>query len=411
MNYGLSGEVRQALQDIYYNERTGRGSEAFALLQKASDAGDGDASCVLARCLCGFRYVWKGHGFVEDHERAVKLLHKSVEQGSALGVLTALQYGEDMVSGEESACSPDLSQAFDSVLKMAEEGEAFCQYMIGNTYFWQDFLKIQNKNRDSFENGASYREYLRENISKCEDWFWKAFKGGIYFAANNLNHYYTKGSADIIAPRPEKAKKLWKIGAEAGHPIHQYIYAGELQKENRSEEALYWFMQAADGGHPGAWSNVGYCYAEGIGTEKDENFAIQCYEKGMRSGDISCHNRLGRVFLLGLGVPTDYEKAFKLLSFAYNEGSRWGVFYLAKCYFYGWGTQQDYTQARRFLEEMKQSDSEADYLLGMIYGHGLGTGKDTAKAAEYLQRAGDYEEAKQELLNYKKTFLGKWVRR
>ena len=28
----LSSEVKQALQDIYYNERTGRGKEAFALL-------------------------------------------------------------------------------------------------------------------------------------------------------------------------------------------------------------------------------------------------------------------------------------------------------------------------------------------------------------------------------------------
>nr|WP_325214594.1 hypothetical protein [uncultured Oscillibacter sp.] len=86
----LSDEVKQALQDIYYDVRTGRGKEAFALLEKASAAGDGDASCVLARCLCGYQYVWRGHGFPEDDRRATKLLHKSVEQGSALGVLVAL---------------------------------------------------------------------------------------------------------------------------------------------------------------------------------------------------------------------------------------------------------------------------------------------------------------------------------
>ena len=62
----LSNEVKQALQDIYYNVRTGRGKEAFALLERASAAGDGDASCVLARCLCGYQYVWSGHGFPED---------------------------------------------------------------------------------------------------------------------------------------------------------------------------------------------------------------------------------------------------------------------------------------------------------------------------------------------------------
>ena len=82
----LSNEVKQALQDIYYNERTGRGKEAFALLEKASAAGDGDASCLLARCYCGYQYVWSGHGFPEDDDKAIAFLHKSVEQGSALGV-------------------------------------------------------------------------------------------------------------------------------------------------------------------------------------------------------------------------------------------------------------------------------------------------------------------------------------
>lgn len=44
----LSAEVKQALQDIYYNERTGRGKEALILLENASAAGDGDTTCILA---------------------------------------------------------------------------------------------------------------------------------------------------------------------------------------------------------------------------------------------------------------------------------------------------------------------------------------------------------------------------
>ena len=90
----LSNEVKQALQDIYYNERTGRGKEALALLEKASADGDGDATCVLARCYCGRQYVWAGHRFPEDDAKATRLLRKSVEQGSALGVLVALRSGE-----------------------------------------------------------------------------------------------------------------------------------------------------------------------------------------------------------------------------------------------------------------------------------------------------------------------------
>lgn len=36
---------------------------------------------------------------------------------------------------------------------------------------------------------------------------------------------------------------------------------------------------------------------------------------------------------------------------------------------------------------------------------------DIAKGVEYLQKAGDYVEVKEELRHYKKTFFGKWVRR
>ena len=84
----------------------------------------------------------------------------------------------------------------------AQMGDAFCQYTVANPYFWWDFLRIQEKGQDSFAAQEEYREYLRQNISQCEDWFWKAFRGGMYLAANNLNRFYSEGDEDIIAPRP-----------------------------------------------------------------------------------------------------------------------------------------------------------------------------------------------------------------
>ena len=50
-------------------------------------------------------------------------------------------------------------------------------------------------------------------------------------------------------------------------------------------------------------------------------------------------------------------------------------------------------------------------MLGVIYGQGLGVPADIKKGVEYLLKAGDYKEAKEELLKYKKTLFGKWVRR
>ena len=408
----LSSEVKQALEDIYYHERTGRGREAMALLEKASAAGDGDATCILARCLCGRQYVWAGHGFPEDDARVTKLLHKSVEQGSAIGVLVSLRTGELTPSVQKKMPFESLQAAFDEVLALAEKGDAFCQYTVANSYFWWDFLRIQNKGKDSFPNEAAFKSYLKEQISKCEDWFWKALRGGMYFAANNLNQFYTKGDEDIIAPQPEKARDLYKIGAEAGHPIMQAIYADDLTKEGKKEEALRWYKEAAEGGHPGAWYDVGRCYFDGVGTEKDEAYAVSCFEKELARDPhyLGANNLLGKAYYFGRGVQQDYAKAFRLLSDAYDHESNWGVYYLGDCCFRGQGTPQDYEKARMYLEKMDWENKNAYFMLGYIYGRGLGVAEDIPKGVAYLQKSGTAE-AKEELLHYKKSLFGKWSRR
>ncbi len=411
----LSSEVKQALEDIYYNERTGRGKEALALLERASAAGDGDATCVLARCYCGRQYVWAGHGFPEDDDKATRLLHKSVEQGSALGVLVALRSGELPPSVEKKMPFANLQEAMDAATGLAEEGDAFSQYVVANAYFWWDFLRIQNKGKDSFPNHEAFKSYLRENISKCEDLFWKALQGGMYFAANNLNKYYNEGDEDIILPRPEKAKDLYKIGAEQGHPIMQAIHADNLTKEGRKEEALGWYKKAAEGGHPGAWYDVGRCYFDGEGVAQDYVYAVKCFQKELEKDPIytgAC-NLLGKAYFFGRGVSLDYDKAYQYLFTAYDkQDSIWGVLYLAKCCFNGWGTPQDYRRAMEFMDKMTFQNPEADYMRGYICARGLGgMPENIKKGVEYLQKAGDFDKAKEELRNYKKTLFGKWVRR
>lgn len=411
MGKTLSNDVKQALQDIYYNERTGRGKEALALLEKASNAGDGDASCVLARCYCGRQYVWRGHGFPEDDDLATKLLHKSVEQGSALGVLVALRTGELTPAVKAKMPFANLQEAFDEAVELANTGDAFCQYVVANAYFWWDFLAIQDKSADSFPNPAAFKAYLKENISKCEDLFWKAFRGGMYFAANNLNRYYTEGDEDIIAPQPQKALDLWRIGAEYGHPIDQAIYADELKKLGLNADALRWYQLAAEGGHPSAWTDVGLYYLNGTCTQKDEAYAAQCFEKDLRFGVVAAYFNLGKLYFFGTGVPQDHKKAFELLSYAYENGSKRGAFLLGKAYFMGWGTTQDYTKAREFLEMVDWENGDAFYMLGYIYGRGLGVPENIPKAVEYLKKAKNNTDAKEELLHYKKSLFGKWSRR
>ncbi len=156
---------------------------------------------------------------------------------------------------------------------------------------------------------------------------------------------------------------------------------------------------------------------DGDGAEKNEAYACQCFEKELPHGHIGSHNLLGKACFYGRGVPQDYDRAFQLLRFAYEESNRggshnnWGVYYLGKCCFEGWGTRKDYEQARLYLTQMDWEYWDASYMLGVMYARGLGVQQDIKRGVEYLQKAGDHPEPQEELLKYKKTIFGKWVRR
>lgn len=412
----FSDVVETALRDLYYEMWTGRGQQAFHALEAASAAGDGDATCLLARCYCGDQYVWDGHRLPEDDRKATKLLHKSVEQGSALGVLVAMRSGELPPYLEKKMPFASIQEAFDEVLAKAEAGEPFCQYTIGNTYFWWDFLRIQGKSKEDFPSMDAFRSYLRENISKCEDWFWKAFRGGVFWGGNNLQNYYYNGDEDLILPQPEKAQDIVRIGAEYGYPEYQYNYGVQFRKAEQYEEAFRWMKKAFDGGELYACYYLGYSCEFGEGVEKNAAEAAAYYTKGLEitANRVACSNRLGALYYNGEGVDTDYAKAFQLLKWAYDHdtNNNWGAYYLGACYAYGYGTQQDYALARKFLEMVDWNCKNGWYLLGYLYARGLGGPEDIARGVALLQKAGDHAKAKEELKNYKKTFFGgKWVRR
>ncbi len=413
----FSDKVEQALQYIYYNERLQKGHEGRELLLEAVNEGDADAMCILARCCCGKQYVWEGHGFPEQEKEATMLLHQSVEHGSAIGVLVALRSGELTPSLMKKMPFANLQEAADKVESMAAQGDAFCQYTLANSYFWWDFRRIQNKGRDSFGSDQEFKAYMKENILKCEDLFWKAFRGGIFLAGNNLNKLYREGDEDIIPPQPEKAKDIARIGAEYGYPSWQYSYAGQLRDKEEYAESMRWYERAIEGGELDACYWVGQFYQLGRGVEKDYRKASEYFERclGCEWGSMHtyCADYLGINYFNGDGLPQDYAKSYQLLTWAYQSkpNHNFGVYFLAKCCFEGLGTQQDYGLAWQYLQELDWKNNEADYMRGYLYCHGLGgVQEDLQKGVEYLQKA-NTKEAKEELLNYKKTLFGKWKRR
>lgn len=415
MGQFFSDAVERALRYIYYEPAGGQGTEGLQLLEQASAAGDGDASCVLARCLFGSEYVWEGHGFPEDERRGDALIRRSVQQGSALGVLIALRCGEMDAALEQSMPFENLEEAFRIVLDKAERGEPFCQYVIANVYFWWDFIRIQRKGREDFPDDQTFREYLAQNVSRCEEWYWRAFRNGTYLGGANLYMFYKNGEEGLIPPQPERAKEINRFGAERGYPMYEYQYGRELWKEGRREEAFPWLKKATEHGELRACFYAGLAFEWGKGVEKDAARAAEYYEKGMAASENreGCCNRLGALYFNGEGVPIDYARAFQLLKWADDQGNtgNWGAYYLGACYAYGRGVQQDFVRARAYLEKVDWDCPDAFALLGWMYAWGKGGPESIQAGVEMLQKAGNHPQAKEELKRYKKTLFGKWVRR
>jgi len=410
----FSDIVDKAIEDIYYCYDSERAVAAAQALAEASNAGDGDASYILSRCVSGPQYSWAYHPFEANDDAVEQLIQKSIRQGSAIGVLGAMRCGMLTPAMEEAMAFDSLQDAWNSVYEKASEGSPFCQTMIGNTYFWLDIPRIEGKGPENFPEKGSFGEYLRETELNCIPWFERAFQGGMGFAGRNLYNLYKNGEEGILAPQPEKALEVARLGADLGYPEWQEIYGKELLKQKgREQEALNLFYQSAKQGQLSAWYNVGKAYQEGIGVEKDCVRAMKCYELGLADPHaIGCANLAGELYYLGKnGIPQDYARAVQLFERAHTEGNHWGNDMLGICYLLGQGCQKDPMRAKMLFEEADYGSDIKNYGLGLIYADGLGVPEDIKRGVEYLQKCKNYKPAQEALLRFKKTLFGKWVRR
>jgi len=413
----FSDAVEKAIEDIYYCYDSERAAAAIAPLSEASNSGDGDAAYILSRCLSGPQYSWAYHPFPEDDEGVERLIQRSIRLGSAIGVLGAMRCGMLTPEMEEEMHRhfSSLQDAWNSVYEKAEAGSPFCQNMIGNTYFWLDVPRIEGKGPSDFPTRDGFGRYLQETELKCLPWFEKAFRGGMGFAGRNIYNLYKDGDADFgIAPQPEKAEAIAKLGAENGYPDWQERYAGILKdKTGWDQNVLDLYYSAAKKGQISSWFFVGLAYELGKVGVKDCVYAMKCYENGLKDPTlVGSPNRAGRLLFFGEGgIPQDYARAVQLFEQAHANGSNWGNDMLGNCYLFGYGCQKNPARALQLFREAEYNSDLLNYGLGTIYTEGLGVPQDIKKGVEYLQKCKNYAPAQEALLGFKKTLFGKWVRR
>lgn len=394
-------------------EEMKRGME---LLDAAAKEGDADAMCFLARCYMGDEYVWGGGGLPVDEELSVKWVKESVLKGSAAGVLCAMRCDE-LTPAVRRNMPYTTTQARDIILEKAQAGHPFCQYMIGNTYYYGDIIEMDKLDLEKdYPTEESYQAYA---FPMAVEWFERALENGFTIAFRNLRCIYSEGEGGI-AKDEEKVLHYTKLAAGKGDPEMMNNYGCLLTESGHEAEGFRWYKQSADAGEPVGCYNTGWCYEYGQGVAENQRKAFNYYMKAAKKEYATAYFKLGSFYYDGDEVEEDNAKAAYWFQKGADEEEFWCYPKLATCYQNGWGVEQDYDEAFDLFilaeESIEEYDDDTKSLvwdgLGNAYGYGEGADEDFKLAVEYYQKAAglDNENSQDSLKHFKKNLLGKWKR-
>ena len=158
------------------------------------------------------------------------------------------------------------------------------------------------------------------------------------------------------------------------------------------QKAFLLFTQASERGHPLAQFNLGLCFENGKGVDKDLVRAAECYKTAAAQGQAGAMYNLALFYMDGLGgQPKDPQHALELLEEAAENGLCKAQLYLGLYYADESSSHCDYSKAVPYLEmAAAKKDPSAEYNLGICYERGLGTERNMPKAAHLYKSAAEH---------------------
>lgn len=153
MSQQLNQRAETAIRQLWLEPWNNDGKEAKAMLEEAAAEGNGDACFFLGRCYLGECFIKPKFGFEENEELGNEYFNKSIELGSAIGM-----FGTQRLAGFKPRCGSfihepysSLKEIWDVVNELAESGQPFCQYMLGNAYYYGDCIEMLGYNDDEVD--------------------------------------------------------------------------------------------------------------------------------------------------------------------------------------------------------------------------------------------------------------------
>lgn len=161
------------------------------------------------------------------------------------------------------------------------------------------------------------------------------------------------------------------------------------------------YQPLAEQGDAEAQYQLGLCYAQGNGVEKNFREAGRYWLMAGKQNHAYALLYLGKLFEKGAGVPQDYARACQCYQVAGQQNLAEGKVHLAMLYLQGLGVAQDAKKAiNLFIQGAEQGDATAQYNLAIAYEKGMGgLSENNEQAIFWYQQAVNqgYEPAKKRL--------------
>ena len=167
----------------------------------------------------------------------------------------------------------------------------------------------------------------------------------------------------------------------------QMAEAFEAARSGDYARALAIWGPLAQAGVARAQNNVGACFAEGLGVERDPALALRWLTLAAEAGDPVGQRNLAALYFKGEGVEQDYARAAELYRLAAEQGDGPAQDMLSWMLLEGECVPADAAEARRWaLAAAEQGVAASMTRLGMIYHNALGVERDPAVAAAWWQK-------------------------
>lgn len=190
----------------------------------------------------------------------------------------------------------------------------------------------------------------------------------------------------------------WQQQAEQGDADAAWKLAAHyLQKPIAyPEKAFYWAAKADKAGSADGAVLHGVCCYEGIGTERNETKAAECFMRAAQRGNTRVLKGLACLYAEGSCVPKDVAKAKEMLTGylkAYPDDGE-AYFTLAAVMNETASTCEETAAVFRTLKKAADSGVKEAYApMANAYYNGIGVEKNVEAAVEYTRKAADAGEA------------------